>query len=275
MGKSGKVDAVQQPSYASQLKSNLSAQGSIFNQLLGLEQQYAPQQTALAGQLQSQALGQGVGMVGRYAPELQSIYSQQQQQAIAGDPLYSRMYQSAIDQINAGESLTPEESVMATQGALQGLAQAGRANSNASIFNQILARTGYAQQRYQQRLANASSVYGQIPGAVGYTNAANVGLGSALNAANTLSNFNLNPESGYAQNIQDANQSAQMSANAANANRSNGILGGVLGLGGAILGGPIGGSIFAGLGGGAGGSLAGTTATNSNLRFLSSGSRLA
>lgn len=241
----GKAKAVTQPSYQSQLQENINAQGAVYPQLLGLERQYAPQQTAIAGQLQNQAFGQGVGMVGQYSPILQQIFNQSQQQAIQGNALYNKMYTSVLDDLSAGRDLTAGEQIQATQGALQGLAQAGRANSNASIFNQILARSNYANQRYQQRLSNAGSVLSQMPESMGYKGAAGTLIPSSLGAANTIGNFMLNPESGYAQNIQDANQSAKQAAANANAGLMNGIIGGVLGAGASILGGPIGASLFA------------------------------
>lgn len=247
MGKS--VQASTQSSYGDQLTQNLTGQGNAYGQLLGLEQQYAPQQTALAGQLQNQAYGQGVGNISQYAPQLQSLASQGQMQAIQQNPLYNSLYNTALSQAQAGSGLTSDQQMQATQGALQGLASAGRANSNQSIFDQILNRTQYTNQNLQQHLANANTAMSGLPNqGTGYTNAVNGMLGQSQGAIGGLSNFTFNPESQYSQNINDANQSAQMSANAANANMSNGIFGAALGGIGSILGGPIGGSLFAGLG---------------------------
>ena len=243
MGSSAK--AVTQPSYSSQIQSNLMAQQNLIPQLLGAEQQFAPQQTALSGQLINQGFGQGVQSIGQYAPQLQNLATQGQLQAIQGNPLYNSLYNTAMGQVQAGGQLSSDQQIAANQAGLQGLAQAGRGNSNQAIFNQILGRTQYTNQNLAQHLANASTAMAGLPQqGAGYTAATSGLMPASVASANTLSNFNLNPESPYAANIQDSNQSAQQSANFANANMQNGLLGGILGATGAILGGPIGGSLM-------------------------------
>lgn len=246
MGTSSK--AVTQPSYSDQLNTNLNAQVGIAPKILSAEQMFAPQQTALVGQLQNQAYGQGINQISQFAPQLQNLATQGQLQAIQGNPLYSGLYNTALQQVGAGGGLTPDQQIQATQAAQQGLAQSGRANSNQSIFNQILGRTQFSNQNLQQHLSNANMAMSGLPNqGTGYANAVNGMLPGSQSAIGGLSNLSFNPESNYAANIQDSNQSSQQAANNANANMSNGILGGVLGGVGSILGGPIGGSLFAGL----------------------------
>ena len=249
MGKS--VSAPQQ-NLGNEYNQTLTAQGQAYGQLLGLENQYAPQQTALSGQLQNQGFGQAANTVGQYSPLLQSIFNQGQQQAIAGNPLYNQMYQSAQQGLSQGGQLSPYQQEYATQAGLQGFAQRGMGNSNMAILQSALSNTNLSQARYQQNLQNASSVYGQMPGATGYSSLVGGALQGGLGAANTLSNFSLNPESSYAGNVYDSNQSAQLATNSANANMQNSMMGAGIGLlGSVITGGATAGLFSGGLGAGA------------------------
>lgn len=243
-----KVSAVQQPSYGSQLQQNLSAQGGISNQLLGLEQAFGPQQTQFASGLQNQAFGAGVQGVGQYAPQLQSLASQGQMQAIQQNPVYNNLYNTALQQSSLGGALSQNQQLQVQQGALQGLAGAGRANTNASIFDQILGRTNYTNTNLQQQLSNVGSAMSGLPTqGAGFVGASNSLIGNSGSAASQgISPWQFNPQSSYAQNINDANQSSQMQANVMNANASNYLTGGLLSGIGGILGGPIGGQLLFG-----------------------------
>lgn len=236
MGKS-KAASVPDRNIGKEYTNTVAAQQKVMGDVLDGEKLYAPQQTAMAGQVYNQAYGQGVAGASVFAPQLQALFDSQQQQAIAGNPLYNAMYQSAMGQIGVGGGLTPDEQIQATQGALQGLAQAGRANSNASIFNQILARSQYANQRYQQHLANAGSVYGMMPSPVGFGTVSNQLLGNSLNTATGLNNFAINPESSYAADLYNTNLNKNANMAVAQDNYKASIIGSVLGAVGKIAGG--------------------------------------
>lgn len=218
-------------------QDTVTAQGSVAPQLLQLSQQYGGAFTGQNSALQNQAFGAGIQGLAQYSPLLQQLYSQGQQQAIQGDPLYNKMYQDSLSQLSLGGQLNSDEQREATQGGLMGLASAGRANSNMGIFNQILNRSNYSTQRYQQRLGNAQSVYGMMPQATGFNTAANGLLGNSLNSVAGSATLNFNPESSYAQDLYNTNLNKNANFAIANNNARAGITGALIGLGGSILGG--------------------------------------
>lgn len=230
MGKGAK--SVPDRNLTNEYQQTLKAQASVMPQYIALEQQYAPQQTALMGKLQNQAAGQAVISMEQYSPALQNIYNQSQQQAIAGNPLYSSMYNQAINQVNMGSSLSPADEYYASQQALTGLSDRGMAGSNQGVIDAIFGRSQYAQQMLNSRLAMGSSVMSQMPGATGYNTASGLFSGASYGG---LSNYNVNPESGYAQDVYSSNQNKQVAQANQKSNFMGGIIGGTLGAVGNIF----------------------------------------
>lgn len=205
---------------------------NVLPQGLRLSSEYGPQLTALNTQLQGQALQGGVNNIQNVLPALQ----QTQMSTAMANPLYASMYNSALSQMGAGGSLTPDEQRLATQSGLQGWASRGLSGSPGGLINAALSRTNYSQQRYQQRLSNAGTV---LNGFSGMSNPYGVGGGILSSAYNTVSgnyNSNIDPFNSYAQDVYSSNQNAK--ANAANSQRNftGGIIGGVLGAAGSIFG---------------------------------------
>ena len=72
--------------------------------------------------------------------------------------------QSSAQELMAGRSLTPEEQRIADQTARSAFAARGTALGGGAVGAEILNRSQVANQRYQERLANAQRAAGQIQG---------------------------------------------------------------------------------------------------------------
>jgi len=149
-----------------------------YKEALGSAGQLAQQSFANALQApQLTAFEQGVGgpqvggMVGRIrGPQMQSGLGQINQGTVSqyvntmpgmGD--YANfLAQSSAQELMAGRGLTPEEQRIADQTARSAFAARGTALGNQAVGAEILNRSQVANQRYQERLANAQRAAGQI-----------------------------------------------------------------------------------------------------------------
>jgi len=103
-------------------------------------------------------------------PELSSglnaLNNQTVQQYVSSMPgmqtLAAQFGDQANREIAAGRSLTPEEERMAQQAARAGYAARGTALGQQSVAAEVLNRADVANQRYQQRIANAAGMAGAV-----------------------------------------------------------------------------------------------------------------
>lgn len=172
-------------------KETLGSMGELAKQQ-GQEALTKPSlQNYLTG-VQGPTSGQYVGQVGEYVPgtQLQEVGAPQEAgylQGVQGPSQYSglgRINQGLVQQymgampgaqqyaqqmadvaqseLAAGRGLTPEEERLAQQSARAAYAARGTALGPQAIGAEILNRADVANQRYQQRLANAAAAQGQI-----------------------------------------------------------------------------------------------------------------
>lgn len=260
-------------SYLGEMNDALYAQGNIQNKLLGLQNEYVPmyqqmQQQALLAQMGnvnaqyqaampmaqqlSQQYAQGAGAsyntVGQTA---QNAYNATMNPAMAG--LQTSMANTVQEQLNAGTGLTAAQTQQAQQSA-RAAASARGLSGNQAIAQEVLNSYNLGNQRQQQALANANTVYGT--GMQYANNAMNAygtplmaqmnminpsGLIATAGSQNASLNQNLlfQPESSYNAGIYGANQSNQMQTQLgnlqANAGWSSGMMSMMGNLGGAYL----------------------------------------
>jgi hypothetical protein len=272
-GGSTKIQAPANRSYLGEMQDALKSQGQIQDQLLGLESQYTPQyqqlqQQTLMGQmgtlqsLYGEAIPQSMALQSQYAQAQAPIYGQVGQMASQAyqqtlDPqtrmLAAQMQQSAINDLNYGRNLSPQQEQYAQQTARQAMAARGL-SGNQAVAQEVMnsyqmqntredrART-YANSVYQggiQQAGQAMGLYGSPllanmntispTGLIAQGQAMQQGLGAKL----------FQPESQYNAGVYGANQSNQSQTQIANAQIAAGQQSGMMSmigqLGGAYLG---------------------------------------
>lgn len=118
--------------------------------------------------LQKAQAGTYMGAVGNPALSsgLNTLNNRSTQQYVAAMPgmqrLAAQMGMQANQELAAGRNLTPEEERMAQQSARAAYAARGTALGNQAVTAEILNRADLANQRYQQRIENASRMAGNI-----------------------------------------------------------------------------------------------------------------
>ena len=213
-------------SYYGELSSTLSAQKKIAPEMLSAMSQYNPQFTAQnVADLKGSITG-NLQTAQEVAPQYQEQDEALNQQAIANNPLLAGMQRTAIEDLARGGDLTTEEQLAANEEANSSYAGTGMLGSNQSLLNRILNRSTYSNNRKQQALSNAQSVYGTTSQA---------GTGRSLlsglvdNASSTVGNTWINPESSYAQDVYNTNYNAAQSNYNAAKNRKSALIGSLIG----------------------------------------------
>lgn len=195
----------------------------------------------------------------RRAADLGAIqkYGQQYVDALkAANPqqaaLIDEMNKQAMQGLQAGQGLTPQETRAAQQAARAAFAARGMATGNQAIASEILNNYNLGASREAQRRQFAGQVFGmnqasmgdpmlQILGRPSTLIQQGQGFGSQAQAGSQVGNL-FNPESTYAGGIYNQNWQGKLQANIANASNSWGALGGGLQAFGHIGGGLLGNS---------------------------------
>ena len=183
-------DVAKPPSYSALMQSALKGQAKVAPKMIALEQQYSPQLTALNLQgLQGALFGtpgaegymqtlqklapeyrqmeaedtaalraEELKQLGQFAPE----YVQSYRQAAGTQGLLAGLQQQAQQELDAGTSLTPEETRQAQQAARAAYASRGMGLSNRAIGAELMNQYGMGQQRLQQRRQFAAQTAGQL-----------------------------------------------------------------------------------------------------------------
>ena len=265
--------------YLAEGSNALKAQDQLLRQQIGYE---AGLQPLLTAQQMASLKGEAQGMLGLYgdlyepAQAMQKRYagdqltmlggfSKQATQAALGslDPttrgIYDTFGQQALTDLQAGSSLNAQETNQAQQAARAAGAARGLSFSRQGSDLEILNTYGMGQKRLQQRQATAQSAYQMGTGqqqiglqgflSPSFASSQNFGLQGLVQNAQAgygslgQSSF-LTPESQYLANIRSNRIQMETSIQAANAQRSGGIMGGLLGGVGAGIGKAAGAAIF-------------------------------
>ena len=253
----------------------MAGQEAIQPRLLELERQYQPlyqklQQEMMDRQMAFQmdsygkAIPRSAELSGQYAQAMQPVFGQigvSAQNAYRtgmGAPamgLYDQLNASANTDLAAGRNLSPEQAQAAQQSARSAMAARGL-TGNQAVAQEVM--NSYQMQDARENRARqfATGVYGIGQG--NFQNAMATYGNSMLNQANAYSPANLygnaynmsqglgaqifNPESQYNSNLITANRKEAMDVQIANQQasnaRTNGIIGAVGAIGGAMMGNP-------------------------------------
>jgi len=298
MGRS-KVKAPPPRDYKKEMMDAMSAQEAIQPRLLELERQYQPLYQKLQQEMMDRQVGYQMESYGKAIPkaaELSSQYAtamtpvygqigeqsmQAYRQGIGAETmgLYDQMTRSAMTDLQAGTTLTPEAQKLAQQSARQAMAARGL-SGNQAVAQEVLnsyqlgqARENRARQfagtmysQGQQNLGQAMGMYGNqmLTQSNAYSPVAT--YGTAYNMSQGLGAQVFNPESQYNAQMITANRKEAMDAQIANAQSKNALTSGLLGaagmLGGGLLANPAlfgASTVSAGAGLGATGSLTGSS----------------
>lgn len=300
MGKSIKAPAPR--NYLQELNDTLSTQESIMPRLLALEKRYTPlwqeqQKQALLGQqkiqneLYEQQIPQAAELTGKYASAMapafgqigasaRSAYEQTLDPSVRG--ILGTLGTQASEGLALGSSLSDAETRQAQQAARVAMAGRGMQFGNQAVALEALNTYNMGQARDLQRKQLASSIYGLGQSSAGQAMSmyGNNLLGaaqafspvgsyqSAMMANQGIGPSLFKPESQYNAQLISSNRQEQMQAQLANAQRSAGILSGVMGLGGAFLGNPALAGMFGSAG--TGSTMASIGSLTSNAGFGSS-----
>lgn len=148
-------------------KEALESTGQLAQQSMARALQ-APQLTAYEQQVAGPQAGQFIGQIG--GPQMRSGLGQINQNIVGqyvntmpGMQDYANfLAQSSRRELEAGRGLTEEEQRIADQAARSAFAARGTALGAGAVGAEILNRAQVANQRYQERLANAQRAAGQI-----------------------------------------------------------------------------------------------------------------
>jgi hypothetical protein len=267
---SKKVKAPPPRDYKQEMMDAMSAQEAIQPRLLALEQQYLPlyqqlQQGMMDRQLEYQmdsygkAIPRSAELASQYATAMSPVYGQIGEQSMQAYRqgmgsesmgLYDQMTRSAMTDLQAGRTLTPEMEKAAQQSARQAMAARGL-TGNQAIAQEVLnsyqmadARENRARQfagnMYglgQQNLGQAINMYGnQMLTQANAYSPANM-YGTAYNMSQGLGAQIFQPESQYNASLITANRKEAMDAQIANAQSRNALTSGLMGMAGSVIGG--------------------------------------
>lgn len=265
-----KVKAPPPRDYRQEMLDALSAQEAIQPRLLELERQYTPlyqklQQETMDRQMNYQMDSYGkiipraAKLSSEYANAMSPVYGQIGEQSMQAyrkslgsetTGLYDQMTKSAMTDLQAGRSLTPEMEKLAQQSARQAMAARGL-SGNQAIGQEVLNSYQLGQAREDRARQFAGSMYGagqeslgQAMGMYGNQMLTQANAyspvnmyGSAYNISQGLGAQIFNPESQYNAQMITANRKEAMDAQIANAQSSNALTSGLLGVAGMGLGG--------------------------------------
>jgi hypothetical protein len=215
----------------------LGLYGDLYQPAQQLQQRYATDQISMLGGLGAQATGAAIGSMDATTRGIYSTFGQQ-----------------ALSDLQAGTSLTAQETNQAQQAARAAAAARGLSFSRQGADLEILNTYGMGQRRLAQRQATAQQAYQmgvgqQAFGAQAYLTPAYAGSqqysltglagGASGMYADVGSSPFLQPESQYMANIRANRIQMETAIQSANAARSGGILGGALQAAGTIGGAAI------------------------------------
>ena len=285
----------------------MSAQEAIQPRLLALERQYTP----LYQQLQNENQIRGMQyMQDAYAQsiprsaQLSQQYAEAMQPALAGigtsarnaynatlDPsvsgLMGTLGQQATADLERGTALSPEEQKQSQQAARMAMAARGL-SGNQAVAQEVLNNYNLGQARQNQARQFAGSVYGmgQQSAQQAMSMYGNTMLGAAQNfspASMYANTVNMNqglgaqlfqPESQYNAQLITANRKEAMDAQIANAQSSNALTSGLMGMVGSIGGAAMGNPALFGATGAAGANLGGMFSASSGGTAIGGGLNL-
>jgi len=201
------------PTYGGLTRSTLATQSAVMPNLFGQEAQWQPKfnqlalanlNTVLPGTLaaQSQSRAADVGdieaLTGRVTSALQNANPQQA-------ALMKAMNDQALQGINAGTSLTPDQQQQAQQSARAAYASRGMGAGNQAVASELFNNYALGNQMQQQRRAFGTQVAGINSQYTSPALAAIMGSNSGLNTATGLTQHSgpslFNPESSEAAQI--------------------------------------------------------------------------
>ena len=251
----------------------MSAQEAIQPRLLALERQYTPLYQQLQNENQVRGMQYMQDAYGQSIPrsaQLSQQYAEAMQPAFAGigtsarnaynatlDPsvsgLMGTLGQQATADLARGTALSPEEQQQSQQAARMAMAARGL-SGNQAVAQEVLNNYNLGQARQNQARSFAGSVYGlgQQAAQQSMSMYGNTMLGAAQNfspASMYANTANMNqglgaqifqPESQYNAQIVTANRKEAMDAQIANAQSSNAMRSGLMGMVGAIGGAAMG-----------------------------------
>lgn len=206
--------------------------GDLYQPSQELQKRYATDQLSMLGGLGSQATGAAIGSLDATTRGIYSTFGQQ-----------------ALSDLQAGTSLTAEETNLAQQAARAAATARGQTFSRQGTDLEILNTYGMGQRRLAQRQATAQQAYQMGVGqqAIGlqsfltpaYAGSQQFSLSGLAGGASGMyadvgqSPF-LQPESQYMANIRANRIQMETAIQSANAARSSGIIGGALSAAGQI-----------------------------------------
>jgi hypothetical protein len=212
----------------------LGLYGDLYQPAQQLQTRYATDQLNLLGGLGAQATGAALGSLDATTRGIYSTFGQQ-----------------ALSDLQAGTSLTAEETNLAQQAARAAATARGQTFSRQGTDLEILNTYGMGQRRLAQRQATAQQAYQmgvgqQTVGLQGFLTPAYAGSqqysltglagGASGMYADVGSSPFLQPESQYLANIRANRIQMETAIQSANASRSGGIMGGLASGAGAVLG---------------------------------------
>ncbi len=267
---STKVQAPPPRDYYKEMSDSIRAQIDLAPKIMEAEKSLIPQwqemqrqqMTAQANNLKSfyrDVMGDSAQLLGQYgqtfsnalAPIAQGSRTTYEAGLGGGAALQNTMRASAMSDLNAGMSLTPEMQKMANQAARAAFTARGLGNSYQGIAGEVLNNYNLGLERENRARTFASSVLGNditIAGNAfqqygsplvqsGMSALSPMGLaGMATQYNANLGPLYLQPESQYAANLVAANQNNQLQASVASAQASGSMWGGLMsGIGGGLM----------------------------------------
>ena len=269
------VQAPEPRNYGQEMSDTLSSQIALAPELYASEAEYQPQYLQLNMQNLQRALGGRDGTPGLVQQYEETLYpamsrieadtlSQQRaadvsaverygpraaaaSRAAAGNQqLIDELGRQALEEVQAGQSLTPQELRQAQQSSRAAMSARGLGLGNQAIADEILKSYQLGRQRQSERRAFGGQVAGlqQQTGADPFmailgrpSQAFALGQGTMGQAASVSPGRQFNPLDPYAGSLYASNKQNEMAARQASAAGRSGIIGGALGGLGSIGGG--------------------------------------
>ena len=256
--------------YYGEMKGAMDAQYRLAPDMIAKERQLVPQwqllqmeqMTAGANNLKSfysNAMGDSADLMKQYgntftdalSPIAKGARSTYEQSLGGGERLQNLMRSSAEEDLSYGTELTPQMQRLAQQSARSAMSARGMANTNYGLGAEILNSYSMGQDRQNRArtfagqvlnndvtmAGNAYNQYGSPLISSGLQSFTPQGLAQgALAGMQNIGPSYLQPESQYSANLYSGNQNMQMQTAVANAQASNGLMGGVIGAVGSFAG---------------------------------------
>ena len=242
-------EAEYQPQYLQLNLQNLQRALGGVGDTPGLVQQYEEDLYPAMGRIEADTLARqraaDIGAVEEYGPRAAAAV-----RAAAGNQqLIDELGRQALQEVQAGQSLTPQELRQAQQSSRAAMSARGLGMGNQAIADEILKGYQLGRQRQAERRQFAGGVAGlqQQTGADPFmailgrpSQAFGLGQQAMGQAAGVTPGRQFNPLDPYAGSLYASNQQNEMAARQASAAGRSGIIGGALGALGSIGGGYFG-----------------------------------